>query len=374
MGILRPSSSEELAQVLAAASAEKKVMQLGGAFSKNAMAGPIAPADCTISTTRLDRVLQYEPRDLTISVEAGMPWSELTALLAENQQMVPLDPAFSRSATVGGVVASNSSGPRRRLYGTARDVVIGMKFATLAGKLVQSGGMVVKNVAGLDMAKLMIGSFGTLAAIATVNFKLAPMPVETKTLLLQFMSLEEALAVRDRVLRGVLQPAALDLLNPAAAARIELKTWCLLVQAGGSPAVLKRYQQEFPGAIELTGPAEDYLWTRIREFAPEFLAEHPDGAVARLSTTLGGVADVMRTADTPALARAATGVVYLYFADAAAASVSGHKGVIEFAPETLKPKLALWPAPGNDFRMMERVKLLFDPHRLLNPGRMYGRI
>ena len=86
--------------------------------------------------------------------------------------MVPLDPPFSAGATVGGVVASNSSGPRRRLYGTARDLVIGMQFATLEGKLVQSGGMVVKNVAGLDMAKLMIGSFGTLAAIAVVNFKL----------------------------------------------------------------------------------------------------------------------------------------------------------------------------------------------------------
>ena len=90
--------------------------------------------------------------------------------------MVPLDPPFAEAATVGGVVAANSSGPRRRLYGTARDLVIGMQFATLEGKLVQSGGMVVKNVAGLDMAKLMIGSFGTLAAIAVVNFKLLPMP------------------------------------------------------------------------------------------------------------------------------------------------------------------------------------------------------
>ena len=96
------------------------------------------------------------------------------ALLAANRQMVPLDPPFADGATVGGVIAANSSGPRRRLYGTARDLVIGMTFATLEGKLVQSGGMVVKNVAGLDMGKLMIGSFGTLAAIAVVNFKLAP--------------------------------------------------------------------------------------------------------------------------------------------------------------------------------------------------------
>src|SRR5256886_13255208 len=100
--------------------------------------------------------------------------------------MVPLDPPFSQGATVGGVIASNTSGPRRRLYGTARDLVIGMTFATLEGKLVQSGGMVVKNVAGLDMGKLMIGSFGTLAAIAVVNFKLLPMPAANATFVIPF--------------------------------------------------------------------------------------------------------------------------------------------------------------------------------------------
>ena len=129
----------------------------------------------------MNRILQYEPRDLTISVEAGLPWADLTSYAGGERQMIPLDPPFADRATVGGVVAANTSGPRRRLYGTVRDVVIGMKFATLEGKLVQSGGMVVKNVAGLDMAKLMIGSFGTLAAIAVVNFKLAPAPPATRT-------------------------------------------------------------------------------------------------------------------------------------------------------------------------------------------------
>src|SRR5437763_1211004 len=134
-------------------------------------------------------VLQYEPHDLTISVEAGLPWADLTRLLAANRQMVPLDPPFS-AATVGGVMAANSSGPRRRLYGTARDLVIGMTFATLEGKLVSTGGMVVKNVAGLDMGKLMIGSFGTLAAIAVVNFKVLPAPEVERLFLLAFDTVE----------------------------------------------------------------------------------------------------------------------------------------------------------------------------------------
>jgi glycolate oxidase FAD binding subunit len=128
--------------------------------------------------------------------------------------MVPLDPPFAEGATVGGVIAANSSGPRRRLYGTARDLVIGMRFATLEGKLVQAGGMVVKNVAGLDMAKLMIGSFGTLAAIATVNFKLQPMP-QAGAVLFATDSAAAAVAARDGVLKSQLQPAAIDILNRA---------------------------------------------------------------------------------------------------------------------------------------------------------------
>ena len=150
------------------------------------MAGSVAPGGVRISTATLPRIVQYEPRDLTISVEAGMPFAELNRELARNGQMIPLEGPYSDEGTVGGMVAANVSGSRRRLYGTARDLVIGMKFATLDGKLVQSGGMVVKNVAGLDMAKLMIGSFGTLAAIAGVNFKLTPRPTVARTLLFAF--------------------------------------------------------------------------------------------------------------------------------------------------------------------------------------------
>src|SRR5258708_4882188 len=155
------------------------------------MAGPMNPADVTVSTAALDRVLKYEPRDLTISVEAGVRYRDLRRVLAGHGQMLPLDPPFAKDATIGGIVAANTSGPRRRLYGTARDMVIGMTFATLQGKLVNSGGMVVKNVAGLDMAKLMIGSFGTLAAIAVVNFKVFPIPVGSRTFVMEFASVAD---------------------------------------------------------------------------------------------------------------------------------------------------------------------------------------
>lgn len=369
--MINPSSPEALAEVLAECSAAARTVQLSGADTKAAMAGPIEPADQSVSTSAMTRVLQYEPADLTISVEAGLRWSELTALLAKNQQMIPLDPPFAAKATVGGVLAANTSGPRRRLYGSARDVVIGMKFATLEGKLVQSGGMVVKNVAGLDMAKLMIGSFGTLAAIAVVNFKLAPIPPVSRTFILSYPDLQAAMTMRDRILQGVLQPSALDLLNPAAAERLGLQNYCLLMQVGGSDSVMQRYARELSGA-EVRD--DDGLWAGVREFTPQWMADHPGGAVVRHSTTLAGISEPFGKVSNPVIARAGNGVVYVYYTDAAEANVDGGKGAIEFSPEPVKRSLELWPRPGSDFPVMQKIKHLFDPERLLNRGRLYGRI
>src|SRR5258708_11731902 len=211
--MLVPKSPEELAAQFAEADLRGESISLGGNFTKTGMGGPTVVSDVTISTGKLNRVLQSEPRDLTVSVEAGITYRDLSRVLAEHRQMIPLDPHFSENATAGGILAANVSGPRRRLYGTARDMVIGMTFATLEGKLVETGGMVVKNVAGLDMGKLMIGSFGTLAAIAVVNFRVHPMPAGTRTFVRRFDAAADAAQARNAVLESVLQPMAVDLLK-----------------------------------------------------------------------------------------------------------------------------------------------------------------
>src|SRR3984893_3931529 len=122
--VLTPETPGDLAEALAEAVYHGRTISLAGNSTKHRMAGPIEPAETMLSTSALNRVLEYEPHDLTISVQAGLPWRELTRLLAANRQMAPLDPPFAENATVGGVVAANSCGPRRRLYGTARDLVI----------------------------------------------------------------------------------------------------------------------------------------------------------------------------------------------------------------------------------------------------------
>jgi glycolate oxidase FAD binding subunit len=369
MEIQNPQTAGELAGLLAEAASAGRGIRVGGAFTKDRMAGPVAAAEVTISTSAMNAVLQYEPRDLTISVQAGASFAGLSALLAENNQMIPLDPPFFDRATVGGVIAANTSGPRRRLYGTARDLVIGMEFAMLDGKLVKTGGMVVKNVAGLDMGKLMIGSFGTLAAITVVNFKLIPIPEETATFVLQYRTLDDVIEARDAILKGVLQPASLDLLNPAASEVMGLRDWCLIVQVCGNSQVISRY------SVELANPdlLADGLFMDLREFTPKFLEVLPRGTVVRISSTLSELKGVMKKLEVPAISRAGSGVTYAYFASPEESILPG-KAVIEYAPAAEKDSLDLWPNPGSDFAMMKKIKHMFDPQNLLNPGRLYGRI
>jgi glycolate oxidase FAD binding subunit len=370
---------------LQAAASAGSTIALRGAGSKDAMGGPVPDAQVDLCLDRLSGILQYEPHDLTIQVAAGTPWRELTAALAQHRQMLPLDPPCAATATVGGVVAANCSGPRRRYFGAARDMVIGMTLATLDGNLVQTGGMVVKNVAGLDMQKALTGSFGTLAAMASVNFKLAPLPEANRTFLYVFQSAAECLAARQRVLTSVLQPAAIDILNPSAAKLTGWDAFLLAVRAGGSETVLARYARELAAARPpegaLEGARETAFWYTVQEFAPGWAGQTAARSVVRLGHMLAELGDVLDSAPGACIARAGNGVSYLAFDSIdslqdwmAATQTKPWSRVVEWCGPEIKTKVDLWPAAGDDFALMERLKLLFDPQRLLNPGRLYGRL
>lgn len=372
MRVVRPESEQELAEALAAAAAAGQRVEIRGAGSKRRMGGPAAEAEVVIETAALNRVRQYDSRDLTVSVEAGMRWSDFCELVGGRGQMAPLDPPCAARATVGGVVATNSCGPRRRLYGGARDMVIGMSYATVEGAVAQSGGMVVKNVAGLDVHKALIGSFGTLAAIAVVNFKLAPQPEQTRTYVLRFDGAAEAVAARDTVLRGPLQAAALDALNPEAARAAGLDGYCLLIRAGGQPALLERYDRELKEAARLSGREEAELWSRIEEFAPG------QPFVVRAGHRLADLRAVLESAPGGCVSRAGTGLSYLAFGTAAEAEAwmqdPAHERWSRLLEWSSGAAEVYWPDPGPELKWMEKLKRTFDPAGILNPGRLYGRI
>lgn len=372
METLKPASAGELAAMLGAASAARRTVNVRGSGSKQRMGGPPQDADVLIETAELSSVLQYDPRDLTISVEAGMPWRELAGLLAAHGQMLPLDPPCAATATVGGVVMTHSGGPRRRLYGSARDMVIGITYAVAGGRLASAGGMVVKNVAGLDVQKALIGSFGTLAVVTAVNFKLSPAPGQTRTFVLSWPDSAPMAGRRDAILRGALQPAALDALNPASARLLGLDGFCLLLRAGGPDSLIARYGRELAGAEQLSGEAEARLWSAIEEFAPS------QPFVVRAAHELAALAQVLDSCPGPCIARAGTGVTYLSFESASAAlawmSAPQHARWSSVLAWSSAPAPVYWPAPGPEFEWMKKLKVAFDPQGLLNRGRLYGRL
>ena len=393
-----PSSLNELSELLQDCGSAKKTVELGGNFTKRAMGGEIAEAGVVVSTRRMNHVIAYEPKDLTISVEAGVTFRELRETLAANGQFLPLDPPFSENATMGGIIASNSSGPRRRRYGTARDMVIGMKFVTLEGNAVQSGGMVVKNVTGLDMGKLMIGSFGTLACVAIVNFKVFPKLNQSLTSAFSTSSLDSALELRKEILRGVVQPDAIDLLNAEAAGLggLELpESYSLVLEVGGNRATLERVEREFR-ELARQRAGTDFLvfgeeeatrcWRGIQELTSTALASDTEMHVIRISATLSRIGDIVAAASAgessrPALIRAGNAVGYVYCSgvdDAReclhAARSQGLAAVVEYAPVGQKNALKQWVAPGPAFEVMRRIKDDLDPDHLLNPGRLFNRL
>ncbi len=386
MTVLRPSSPGELITILHDAAASSRTINVLGNNSKRLMGGPIAVADINLSTTAFNEVLNYERDDLTVSVGAGLPFAALQELLRRHGQMIALDPPFSDEATVGGVLAANCSGSLRRGYGTARDLVIGMTFATLDGKLVKAGGMVVKNVAGLDMGKLLIGSFGTLAVITSVNFRVHSLPEATETFIFSGSKVEDIIETRNSILQSALRPIAMDILSESAAANMGLGGWLLAVRAGGTRAVLNRYARELPRADILKNSEEGTFWSQISEFTPDFLKSHPSGIVLRIGTSLSEISVLLKTLSAPCVSRSASGVTYVYLTSWqdvmsiwSAAKERGWSAVVEFAPYEIRSAHELWllpqsPHAANGYTMMKRVKQMFDPDNLLNRSRLYGRI
>jgi glycolate oxidase FAD binding subunit len=240
-------------------------------------------------------------------------------------------------------------------------------------------------VAGLDMGKLMIGSFGTLAAIASVNFKLTPRPAVSRTVLFTFDDLPTALEARGAVIRGVLNPIAVDLLNPVLSAQLGLKNFSLVVMFAGNQAVIERCLRE----ASALGPArplaideEQRFWHSLHAITPRFLEKFRDtAAVVRLSTTLDECGDALKSIEGPGFAHAASGIVRGWFTRQegaarcmAEAAKRNWKAVVEFSSDPLRSNMSLWPEPGGDFAIMKEIKKMFDPGNLLNRGRLYGQL
>lgn len=211
-----PATQAELARFMAenAVQARKTLRPVGG---RTALTYPVAPSDVVISLSDLKRIVDYPARDMTITVEAGIRIDELQTQLAAAGQRLPIDIAQASRATLGGAIATNTSGPRRFGHGTFRDYVIGISAVDSMGDLFKAGGRVVKNVAGYDICKVMIGSRGTLGVITQATLKLRPLAETSAFLWLNLPTLDQIEPALERLQLSQARPVAVEVLNPSAA-------------------------------------------------------------------------------------------------------------------------------------------------------------
>jgi len=221
--IVSPKTIEEVAKIVSYANEQNLTIIPMGSRTKMGMGDIPKKMDIILSTGRLNHITDSDTDNLTLSVESGITLSEVQKRLAKEGRgyFLPLDPPFTERATIGGIVATNSSGPKRLLYGTARDLITGIKAVFPNGDIVVSGGKTVKNVSGYDMCKVLIGSFGTLGIICEVTFKLLPLPEKEATLWIPFATIDEANGFVQEITHSQLIPASMDILNAMAVKKMK---------------------------------------------------------------------------------------------------------------------------------------------------------
>lgn len=267
--VVVPGTGAAVAAALQWAAENRLSVVIRGQGSKSGWGARPGPVDVLLDLSMLNRILAHQAGDLTVTVEAGIRLGDLNAALAPHRQWLALDPPFAEQATIGGLLASNDSGPRRHRFGTPRDLVIGIQLATVDGRIAKAGGQVVKNVAGYDLSKIISGSFGSLAAIVAATFKLAPLPEASMTVAIDRLDPEGLAAVTDAIAASQLEPVAFDVhieqpastALPAIRCMIRFASFTGVVQAESDNAAAQ-VARFHPSVTVLKGEIEREAWAR----------------------------------------------------------------------------------------------------------------
>ncbi len=381
--VASPASTDEVAEVIRVAARHDLTVVPRGAGTTIGWGVPPSRADLVLDTTRITGVVEHAAGDLVVTVRAGTPVSELQGVVAEAGQQLALDTPYP-AATVGGTLAVGTSGPRRLLYGTARDLLIGVTFVRGDGVVAKAGGRVVKNVAGYDFGKLLHGSFGTLGVITEAVFRLHPRPAARRTVTALCVDAASAGRAALSVLGSQVVPTAVEIdalddgsvavtvLIEGVEAGVEGRTAVVLellgsdATEGGEPP---------PGFGSLPFDADGTglkVTSSLSGVAPvlaaaQLIAQHQDVALAVRGSAAGVLYAGLPASTDPAAAAAV--VVGLR---AAAAPYDGTVSVLT-APAEVRDKVDVWgPVPG--LEVMRRLKHELDPAHRLSPGRFVGGI
>ena len=405
-----PASGEALAATLAWASSERLSVRVSGGGTKQDWGASGGTVDLLLSTAALSGVVEHRHGDLTATVEAGATLATANATLAAHGQRLPWDPPWPRQATIGGIVATNDSGPRRHGHGAPRDSIIGVTLARVDGRVAKAGGIVVKNVAGYDLSRLLTGSFGCLGVILTATFKLAPAPPASRTVEVAVDTLEDAAPIAAALAGSTLTPTAVEVAwaparpsgpgraptPPGRPTAVEV-AWAparLLARFESVAASVAQQAEEARAlvgargaAVVLGGEDERAAWSRHAAHWSQ------GGTLVKLSAlpvelfpTLAWLRDRAAAAgiELAAAGRAGLGVVDVRLdgpLDEQARLVGELRerlpagrgsAVIRRGDPALRRRVDPWGPIGDGMRVMTAIKRQFDPDGLLNAGRGPG--
>jgi len=392
--VVVPSSIEQIQAILSEAGTRGiSIIPIGGGTQVGFGNLP-ASYDVALSLAQMNRIVAYEPADLTVTVEPGLRMDELQRALAVHGQFLPLDPPVAVESTIGGILGANAYGPLRHAFGTARDWLIGTRVVHADGSLSKSGGRVVKNVTGYDMHKLYVGSIGTLGVLVEATLKVAPLPHSESTLAIACRSAshgaELVLAAHDA---GLALHAAELLSPPASHAVLGRSSWCALMRVAGGEGAVARSLREIDGAAAAAAAAIETLesatawgaWSTV--FRPRELSVRISVMPSRVGDAMqvldrrlaGGSAQLSATV-TAGLIRASLeassdgqAIAVLDAAHEVATQFDGSM-VIDAAQTGVKIGIDVFGPTRSDFAIMSRLKDEFDPKRILSPGRFAGRL
>jgi glycolate oxidase FAD binding subunit len=404
-----PRHVQDAALALACASAEGAVVALRGAGSKSNRPPAPRAIDVVIDAQALSGIVQHAAADLTVTVGAGTPLAVLESTLAEAGQFWPCDAPFAQTATVGGTLAANANGALRLRYGALRDLLLGVVMLTPDGVSVRAGSRVVKSVAGYDLHKLMVGSFGTLGLIVEATLKVAPIPQVERIAVARFANAVSAGAVGRALAASNLFPMSITMHDEPSARRVGAllvhaarETWLLIVRCGGNKRAVTRQVDDVADACAAAGALSTaVLDSAASHRASSELRELSSGAhypaqrftalkVVSLPTELPESIALLRSAFPSAevSAQPAAGIVYGHLpvrhdeenpAESLAAlfercKSAGWNASIVSAPDRACAARSVAAPSGIPTRLLRAVKAAFDPAGVLDPGRLPGGV
>jgi glycolate oxidase FAD binding subunit len=442
--VVFPGNTQEVAEVVRVACRHNLAIVPWGNGSKMAQGNPPERLDMVLGTSRMNHMRDVDTSNLTITVEAGVRFRDIQTRLATEEDrcylpledlnteaddivcsdrsnsgcFLPIDPCCSEAATIGGVIAANSAGPRRLLYTLPRDMILGVKMVTPKGDIAGAGGKTVKNVSGYDTSKLMVGSMGSLGVVCEMTFKLLPLPEKMHTVLTAFDSFPEAADLADRILGTTLLPAAVTVLNGAAFQKLR-NAACSGFRSGSfvvATAIESYHKAAARMATEIRDMAKDLkgtdmmslqdqahprFWLAVSNLESQVAGEFPGLIQAKLNYPISCWRDIFSSVqkslhyhrlEHAVMVHAGSGICQIYLmldphdnrtSDKAVVVAgellertleTGGNMVIQRAPVSMKGSLKIWGKTGPDFVLHKRLKEQLDPAGIMSPGRFVGNL